>query len=239
MDLPNMLVIGFGRMGRKFAEVFSERFDVYVASSRNVSDAVAEIGCNQAGSFSQAVSAAEYLFIAVPIHALDEVIKQVNSYVRPDAIAFDMCSARVVAGKKMEKLSCKWFGLHAGGVFGEADSRIIEFLSEKGYRYQPMSAHEHDRRNSINALAHFIGMTLDEFLSEKDKEAFGPAGSNLVKLIDHLRSNAPATYWESQICNPYTSEQRNRLVSAFAEYSDRLSDGDFPFFPSLSELSRE
>ena len=239
MDLLNMLVIGFGRMGRKFAEVFSERFDVHVASSRNVSDAVAEISCNQASSFSQAVSDAEYIFLAVPIHALDEVIEQVNSYVRSDAIAFDMCSARVVAGRKMDKLSCNWFGLHAGGVFGDADSQIIEFLAEKGYRYRPMSAHEHDRRNSINALAHFIGMTLDEFLSEKDKKAFGPAGSNLVKLIDHLRANAPVTYWESQICNPYTSDQRTRLVSAFQEYSDRLSRGDFPFSPSLSALSWE
>ena len=234
-----MLVIGFGRMGRKFAKVFSERFDVYVASSRNVSDAVAEIGCQQADSYSQAVAAAEYLFIAVPIHALDEVIEQVNSYVRSGAIAFDMCSARVIAGQKMDKLSCSWFGLHAEGVFGDADPTIIEFLAEKGYRYRPMSADEHDRRNSINAVAHFIGMTLDEFLSEKDKETFGPAGANLVKLIDHLRSNAPVTYWESQICNPYTSDQRNRLVSALEEYSERLSRGDFPFSPSLSEVSWE
>ena len=160
MDLPNMLVIGFGRMGRKFAEVFSERFDVYVASSRNVSDAVAEIGCNQAGSFSQAVSAAEYLFIAF---------------------------------------------------------------------WQPASSKE-----EANWL--YVGTKLQiEMLSRP----FGPAGSNLVKLIDHLRSNAPATYWESQICNPYTSEQRNRLVSAFAEYSDRLSDGDFPFFPeSIRAIQR-
>ncbi len=239
MGLPNMVVIGFGRMGRKFAEIFSERFQVHVISSRNVSDTVAEIGCDQANSFSQAVSDAEYLFLAVPIHALDEVIEQVNSYVRPDAVAFDMCSARVVAGKKMDKLCCNWFGIHAGGVFGDADSRIIEFLAEKGYRYRPMRADEHDRRNVINALAHFIGMTLDDFLSEKEKEAFGPAGRNLVDLIDHLRANAPVTYWESQVCNPYASEQRAKLVGAFEEYSVRLSRGDFPFFPSLSGMSWE
>ena len=89
------------------------------------------------------MSDAEYLSFAVPIHALEEVIEQVNAYVRPDAVAFDMCSARVVAGQKMEKLSCNLFGLHAGGVFGDGDSRIIEFLAEKGYRYRPMSADEH------------------------------------------------------------------------------------------------
>ena len=239
MGLPNMVVIGLGRMGRKFAEIFSEGFEVHVISSRNVSDIVAEIGCDQASSFSQAVSDAEYLFLPVPIHALDEVIEKVNSYVRPNAVAFEMCSARVVAGQKMEKLSCNWFGLHAGGIFGDGDSRIIEFLAEKGYRYRPMSADEHDRRNSINSLAHFVGMTLDELLSEEDRSALGPAGSNLVKLIDHLRSNAPVTYWESQICNPYAKDQRTKLVSAFEAYSERLSAGEFPFCPSLSGLLEE
>jgi hypothetical protein len=37
---PKMTIIGFGKMGRRYAEVFSEGFDVGVSSSRDISSQV-------------------------------------------------------------------------------------------------------------------------------------------------------------------------------------------------------
>lgn len=60
------------------------------------------------------------------------------------------------------------------------------------------------------------------------------AGRNLLELVDHLRNNTPSTYWESQLCNPFTSRQRRRLVESMGQYADRLERGEFPFEPELS-----
>ncbi len=117
MDNSRMLVIGFGRIGQRFAEIFCEHFDVHISSTRNVAGDIEAIGAKPVNDFEETVSFAQYIFIAVPIHALDEVISKVNEHVNPRTWAFDMCSARIVAQEKMSALKCRWFGLHASGFF--------------------------------------------------------------------------------------------------------------------------
>ncbi len=117
MDNSRMLVIGFGRIGQRFAEIFCEHFDVHISSTRNVAEDIEAIGAKPVNDFEETVSFAQYIFIAVPIHALDEVISKVNEHVNPRTWAFDMCSARIVAQEKMSALKCRWFGLHASGFF--------------------------------------------------------------------------------------------------------------------------
>lgn len=64
------------------------------------------------------------------------------------------------------------------------------------------------------------------------------AARNLLDLVVHLRNNTPSTYWESQVCNPFTSRLRRRLVESMGHYADRLDRGKFPFEPELSGRSR-
>lgn len=189
MSKPRLMIIGFGRMGRRFAEVFSEGLDVAVSSTREVSDKVRRIGAVYVDDFDRSVSAADYIFIAVPLRALDSVIERVNCHVRPDTWAFDMCSARVAAAGKMSALKFRWFGLHGGGVFGDAPTEILDYLAERGYQFRPMTPEEHDARNGLIAMVHFIGMAMDSILSEDERRtlATSPAAMNLLKLIDHLK----------------------------------------------------
>jgi prephenate dehydrogenase len=150
-----------------------------------------------------------------------------------------MCSARVIAGMKMSSLKCRWFGIHAGFVIGEAPDEMLGYLSNKGYDLLPMTAEEHDERNSIVAMVHFIGMATDCLLNESERQYLrkeSPASINLLKLIDHLKTNSPDTYWESQIHNSFTKNQRHRLLKAFKEYSDKLDQGYFPFSERLYDI---
>ncbi len=241
MTKPGMTIIGFGRIGRRFAEIFKDGFVVGVSSSRDVAEEVISIGAHCVEDFGEAVSSSDYIFVAVPIHALDSVVSRVNEYVQPATWVFDMCSARVATAKKMSALKCKWFGLHAGGVFGEAPLQIMDCLAEKGYRFRPMTPEEHDKRNSVVAMVHFVGMAADSILSESDRQILStsPAATNLLKLIDHLRKNAPDTYWESQICNAFTANQRKRLLEGLAEYAGELDKGRFPFSERLLDVEYE
>jgi prephenate dehydrogenase len=185
-------------MGRRFAGVFKDGFVVGVSSSRDVAEEASRIGADCVEDFGEAVSCSDYIFLAVPIHALASAVSRINQYVQPSTWAFDMCSARVAAAKKMSALRCKWFGLHAGGVFGEAPAQILEYLAERGHRFRPMTAEEHDKRGSVVAMVHFLGMAVESILSDSDRQilATSPAAANLLKLIDHLRNNSPDTYWE-------------------------------------------
>lgn len=241
MTKPRMTVIGFGRMGQRFTEIFSDGFVVGVSSSRDVTEEVNDMGAYRVKDFGAAIGSSDYIFIAVPIHGLDSVINQINSCVQPTTWAFDMCSARVAAAKKMSALKCRWFGLHAGGVFGEAPSIVMDYLAERGHRFRPMTPEEHDKRNSVIAMVHFIGMAMQSVLSEADRQilATSPAATNLLRLIDHLRENAPDTYWESQVCNTFTGSQRQRLLKGFTDYADELDAGRFPFSERLYDMKFE
>lgn len=163
-------------------------------------------GAHRVKDFGEAIGSSSYISIAVPIHALDSVIGHINSCVQPATWVFDMCSATVTAAKKMSRLKSRWFGLHAGGVFGKVRDEVLDYLAEKGPRFSFMTPEEHDRRNSVIAMVHFIAMAAESVLSKADRRilATSPAATNLLRLIDHLRENAPDTYCESQVCNTFT-----------------------------------
>ena len=239
---PEMTIIGFGKIGKRFTEVFSAGFDVGVISGRDIAAEAGELGARRIDNWEEAVASSNYILLAVPLHALAPVIRRINPHVGPKAWAFDMCSARVSAGKEMASLKCRWFGIHAGYVIGEAPDEILRYLSGKGYDLLPVTAEDHDARNSIVAMVQFIGMTVDALLTESERrylEEKSPASVNLLKLIDHLKGNAPATYWESQLRNGYSKSQRHRLIQALEAYSDKLDRGFFPFSEKLYDVKMD
>lgn len=67
---PKTTIIGFGKIGKRFTEVFSEGFDVGVMSSRDNATLVNELGAYQINNFKEAIGSSSYIFLAVPIHAL-------------------------------------------------------------------------------------------------------------------------------------------------------------------------
>jgi hypothetical protein len=232
---PIMTIIGFGRMGKKFTEFFAEGFDVQVVSSRNVASEVESLGARCARDLGDAIRSSDYIFVAVPIYALDSVVERINEYVDPSAMAFDICGVRTVADEKMSRLKCRRFAINGHSILGSPDPVILQYLEQRGYSHQPTTVEDHEYPRPVVGLAHFIGMVLDSYLQDTEKETMthSPAATNLLKLIDHLRSNSPATYWETQICNPGMEPCRKEFIKACIEYDKRLSAGEFPFADEL------
>jgi len=226
-DRKSMTIVGFGRMGRKFAEIFTSNFDVQVISSRDVKNDVEKLGAKLVQDYEEAIARSDYIFVAVPIYALDKVVERINQFVKPDTTAIDICSAKVAAEEKLSRLKCKHFGIHNNAIIGSPDSAIIEYLNNKGYDLQAMTAEEHDKQNSVIGLAHFIGMVLNSYLGSEERATLrkSKAGTFLLQLIEHLRANSPVTYWETQTQNPHMARYRAELLKAFQEYDDRLSKG--------------
>lgn len=226
-----LTIIGFGVMGKKYAGIFSEGFDVYILSGRNVEHEAEQSGAKCGIDFENTIRASDFILLAIPLTALDSVVARLNKLVRPETVVMDICSAQIPAHKKMSQLKCKFFGIHADCVIGSPDNTILNYLGQKGYTFRKVIPEEHDKENSIIGLVHFIGIVLDSFFGKDDRSILSksPAAQNILRLIEHLSNNSPSTYRETQIDNGYMANRRIELLRAIENYHNELSNGEFPF----------
>ena len=236
MPKPIMTVVGFGPMGRRFTRLFSSDFDVRVSSSRDVGEEVAEIGATVVPDRGHALTSSDYIFLSVPLTALPELIDDVNTYSKEDAVIIDCCSARVPAEQLLSRLNRQHFGMHdikkdEYCITGEINDEMTEFFHRWGIRINCMPPEEHDRINAIIGIGHFVGLFLGHFLSDDEKEnlaAIG-SGSKIMALVSHFVGNSPATWRETQVDNQFMKERRAKLIKAFIQYHESLSKGEYPF----------
>lgn len=224
-----MTVIGFGKMGKRFTRLFSNSFEVHVSSSRDVSIEVNEMGVKVCSDREQCLADSNYIFLAVPISALSELVDEINSIASDHVIVIDCCSARVPSEQVLSKLKPQHFGIHdiKQGEFyvtGEMNAEMEHFFSDQQITIQQSTPEKHDCLNAIIGLGHFIGLSLGQFLSETDREVLSGmgSGSKLLSFIDHFVGNSPTTWRETQIDNLFTKKQRTEFIQALSKYNQNL-----------------
>ena len=148
----------------------------------------------------------------------------------------DCCTARIAAEKELLNINRKSFGLpELHGVeipvIGNPDRRIEEFFSRKGCRLKRTTAEEYDKNGIIIGIAHFLGNALDLSLNPTERAhlAGAKSGSFLIQLIEHLKTNSPTTYRETQVLNPYMSQARKRFIGDLKRIDEELDSGMFSF----------
>ena len=231
-----MAIIGYGTMGREYARLFAKDFDVWAVSSRDVSETAKRDGAKGTLDLGPAVARSKYVAITVPLARIPQVVQRLNAHVDSSALAFDACSAKAPAMKELESLKCSYFGTHLLGegriaVCGVPNRVVMASMKRSGLQIERMSPEEHDRRNAVVGMAQFISLTLANYLSARDRGILQGSrlGSALLSSVDHMVSNAPSTYRETQIDNPFTRAQRVRLLSALSSYHKHLNRGEFMF----------
>ena len=236
MSKPNMTIVGFGPMGKRFTSLFSREFDVCVSSSRDVKNEVVDLGAAITNNRKSAMSESKYIFLAVPLTALPEMIEEVNTHAKTGVVVIDCCSARVPAEHSLQRLNHQHFGMHdiKSGEYcitGDIDDGMKEFFMKHNISIMLVSPEEHDRINAVIGLGHFIGLSLGHFLSQEEKDILSGigSGSKLMSLVNGLSGNTPTTWRETQIDNQFTKNMRKSLLDALSQYHKALSDGEYPF----------
>ena len=226
-----MCIIGFGRMGKAALRVFSPRFNVAIISRRNAQPEI-----------EKALAKADYVFLAVPIEGLDHWVPQINELSKPGSVVMDCCTIRQAANDKLSRIERRHFGLpEIGGqelpVDGEPDPVIRNYLKEQGCRLYPIET----EGKPVMGIAHFIGMALDLNLTEEERVALSRAGSGryLLQLIEHLKTNSPSTYKETQLLDLGMSARRKEVIEWLKNMDDELSRGEFRFKPYPPDRWRE
>ena len=133
-----MCIIGFGRMRKRAAQLFSRGFDVAVLSARNVEEEARTAGATSADDPGRAISEADFLFLAVPVEVIRLWVDQINEFSREHCVVMDCCTARIAAESELSLVRRQRFGLpelHEGEipVIGEPDKRISGYLNQQGY----------------------------------------------------------------------------------------------------------
>ena len=230
-----MCIIGFGRMGKRCAKLFSDGFQVEVISGRDIRSEAWERGAEQSNNSTKSLSEADFIFLAVPIEALDLWTPRIDKFSKPDCVVIDCCTVRHAANEKLCDVQRKRFGLPELGapelpVDGEPDKRISDYLEQRGCRLYPINVGDTGRK-PVAGLAHFIGMTLDLNLTADERSRMEKSGAcrYLLQLIEHLKSNSPATYKETQLLNPSMSDRRKEFIAWLKQLDEELDRGIFEF----------
>ena len=236
MPKPAMTIIGYGPMGKRFTDLFSEDYYVIVSSSRNVEEEIITSGAVVTNDRPMSISKSDYIFLAVPLNALSLLIEEINTHKKNDAIVIDCCSARVPAEKTLAHLKCQHFGMHdvKSGEYcitGKIDAGMQEFFNKKNISINILSPEEHDRLNAVVGIGHFIGLSIGKFLTKEEKEILSGTGSGLklMSLVNHLERNTPTTWHETQMDNEFTKYMRESFIKAVGDYHKLLSEGEYPF----------
>jgi prephenate dehydrogenase len=243
MARGRLVIVGFGRIGKEYLSLFSPAFDVTVVSSREVSKDVRTRGGKVSTSLAQALAGAEFVALTVPLSALSETVSKLNPLVSQTVVAFDACSAQVEARRVMANLACSSFGLHGWNeattvVCGDAPTLIVEHLEKRGLQVLQMTPEEHDRRNAVIGGAQFIALGMREAWGSDARGALAgsPLGRKLLACVEHVESNSPATYVETQVANHFTVTERRRIIDHFVGYDQRLASQKPITPPSIDEV---
>jgi prephenate dehydrogenase len=118
-------IIGAGKMGRWFTRFFLEQGDSVVVSSRSREklSKLKRRGVEIASNID-AVRKADRVLICVPIENFEEVVKEIQSQVRPDQVVMDICSIKEIPVKIMREHIKAGITLGTHPVFGPGAKSI-------------------------------------------------------------------------------------------------------------------
>jgi prephenate dehydrogenase len=241
-----MCIIGFGKMGKRAAHIFSRRFTVSIVSSRDIIEEAATSSATQTDNPDEEIARSDFIFLAVPVNVLGSWVPRINRFSQQNCVVMDCCSARTAAEKELSKLQRARFGLPefspgATPAIGTPDERIAEFLKAQGCILRPETAQEYDQHHITEGIVQFLGIVLDSYLDEAQRTRLKKSGAGLSfhKLIENMKSNSSTTYRETQMMNSFMADARNKLIAEFQKIDNELKEGTFSFKTRSVEKSNE
>ncbi len=226
------IIGGAGKMGRWLASfLHSAGCDVILTDTdeENLRETGRRLGLPFCLSSEIAVTGADYIILAVPMTAIEPVVRYIGPYVKGWQSVIDITSIKVSPVKAMHKHITNGLVLGGHPLFGPGaaslenknivltptnDEEIAlantlkSFLEGMGGRVSLMSPDEHDELMSIVlGLSHFIALvTADTLLEARESRQMEAAGSStykvLMTLVESVLSEDPDLYAAIQMNLP-------------------------------------
>ena len=249
-------IIGAGRMGKWFAKFFLEQgFSVIVSDKdpEKLAKIAEELNNIKITSNIEAVQSADRILICVPIDNFEDVVSEIQPYIRRNHEIMDICSVKERPVELMHKYikTGTILGMHpmfGPGVKNIKNQNFIltptnakeemlaksfgEWLKNKGARVYFMTPKEHDELMSIVlGLPYFLSyVTCDTLIScgkfSEAKKAAGPSYKLLLTLVEALVSEEAEFAASLQMSLPKVDEVADLFLEKVKEWLEVIKRKD-------------
>lgn len=244
-----------GKMGLWFTKFFLEQGASVIVAGRTKQKLLRireEFDVEVADNIT-AVKNTDRVLICVPIENFEEVVKEIQPYVKPNQVVMDICSIKEFPVAVMHKYMSKATTLGTHPMFGPSaiaiknqnfiltptNAKETQFandfkawLEKRKAKVSIMSPREHDELMSVVlGLSHFVGMVAcDTLLSEGNfvemKKVAGPSFKLLSTLAERVASQDPNFYASLQTNLPKVEEVADAFYEKAGEWLNLVKKKD-------------
>ena len=184
-------VIGAGKMGRWFVNLFKNEDYSVVVASRTQSKAEAlkkEFAVEVAPSNAEAVVGADWIVVCVSLTSLDAVLREIGSHVKDGQVIMDISSIKEIPVNLLHKYVKHGVTLGTHPVFGPGakslqgqnyvltpvtenekhfSNKFKDWLQKRGAEVSVLTPRDHDELMSlVLGFPHFVGLVAGDALVE-------------------------------------------------------------------------
>lgn len=256
-------------MGRWFARFLLSEGKEVIITGRNeqkLREAREQLPRVEVATSVEAVKGADAILVAVPMDSFEEVVQQVQPYVRPRQIVMDITSTKAFPVEVMHKYIKSGLVLGMHPVFGPGASSVANqnfvltpineqenalagkvkaYLEAREARVTMMSPQEHDEMMAVVlGLSHFIALvsadTLLSFDSLKQMKAAGGSSYKLLlTLVESVIAEAPEFYASLQMTLPNVAAVEELFQRRVKAWADLVKNRDGQSFVRMMSALRD
>ncbi len=235
-------IIGFGQFGQFAAKLLRKRASVVVSDAKNLCGAAESLGVRFVPL--QEAASRNIVILAVPISAMEQVLRNIKPFLRKGTLLADVCSVKMQPVELMKKIvpsHINILGTHP--LFGPQSGRwdikgkkivlcparvsrwqveqITKLLKQEGLNVLVMSAEEHDIEIAkTQAMTHFIAKVLDKMGTKSNVSTMS---SELIQqAVDLVKDDSLQLFLDMQKQNPFAAEWRHEFIQQLISIDKEL-----------------
>lgn len=238
-------IVGYGRFGRLLANILRRDFKVYVIEKNEDARSYAAKEALEVIEFD-ALKRMDIIFLAVPISALEPVLKRLEPLVNEEQLILDVASVKVHPAGLMEQYlkRCQIIGTHPlfgpdsvnGGLKGlkmvfcelvvspDNLNFWIDYWGGKGIEVIKTTPDKHDH-DMIYSLG--LTQTLARFVDNMGLPGLTSTTKNFDAVNEILKlslSDTDQLYHDMLYYNPYFKEMSKKFSAASEKIIDKLAE---------------
>lgn len=250
-------LLGYGRFGQAFADLLHDAGHTVAVFDPSTAVPAAL----QRASMAEAVDGAAWIVLAVPVPAIESVLRELKPLLRQGQTVIDVGSVKEQPCRLMDELlgaDIEHAGTHplfgplslarnerplrtvlcASAQHPEAARRTRALLESLGCEVIERDAATHDRAMAeTHALAFFIAKALVDMGIGEDLSMAPPSFLGLANMLAAVRGDAGHLFAAIQRENPYAAEARAALIEHLGAIHRRLAgvEGAALSIPDMTE----
>jgi len=249
-------VIGAGKMGRWFTQLFVDECFSVIVSSRTKSKADAlkvEFDVEVAQSNIKSVDGADWILLCVSLDSLETVLAEIGPHVTKGQVVMDIGSIKEIPVNLLHKHVTHGTTLGTHPVFGpgakslEAQNFVLtpvtplekkfanefkDWLEKRGTKVSVLSPRKHDELMSlVLGFPHFVGLVAGDTLADNgnfvDAKAVGGATYKLLlTLAEAVASEEPVFYSNLHMSLPEMEQIEGLFLSKIEDWLKLVKNKD-------------